>query len=80
MSEPDEVRDLLPAWALDAVDDVERARVERALREDPELAAEAQALRETAARLAAGSAVPPPARLRSEVLDAVAATPQEETG
>ena len=37
----DEVRSLLGAWALDAVDDVERATVERALRDDPELAAEA---------------------------------------
>ncbi|MGC5616531.1 anti-sigma factor domain-containing protein [Georgenia sp. Z1491] len=72
-----EVDALLHAWALDAVDDAERARVERAVREDPELAAEARALRETAALLAEGGAIAPPEGMRARVLGAVARTPQE---
>ncbi|WP_425554611.1 hypothetical protein, partial [Georgenia daeguensis] len=74
MSEHDAERELLGAWALDAVDDVERAAVERAIREDPELAAEAGALRETAARLADAGAVAPPPALREAVLAAAAGT------
>lgn len=73
---PDDVRDLLAAWALDAVDDVERARVERAIREDAELAAEARALMETVALMAEAAAAPPPPALRATVLAQVAATPQ----
>lgn len=72
----DDVRDLLAAWALDAVDDVERARVERAVAEDPALADEARALRETAARLAQGSATPAPAHVRDAVLGALTRVPQ----
>jgi anti-sigma-K factor RskA len=74
----DDVRGLLPAWALDAVDDVERRRVERAIRDDPELAAEAAALLDTAAGLAAGSAITPPSEMRARVLAAVADAPQVE--
>lgn len=71
-----DVRDLLAAWALDAVDDVERARIERAIRDDPELAREARSLVETASRLAETSALRPPPALRAGVLSAVAVTPQ----
>ncbi|MPV38800.1 hypothetical protein GB881_17450, partial [Georgenia subflava] len=70
-------RELLGAWALDAVDDVERAAVERAIREDPEVAAEARALRETVARIAEADAVAPPPSLRGEVLTTVTTTPQD---
>ncbi|WP_447924444.1 anti-sigma factor [Georgenia muralis] len=77
MSDHRAERELLGAWALDAVDDVERAAVERAIREDPEVAAEARALRESAAMLAAAQAAPPPPGLRDTVLAAVATTPQE---
>lgn len=61
-------RDLLGAWALDAVDDAERAAVERAIAGDEELAAEARELRETVAQLAEGDAEPPPPHLRDAVL------------
>jgi anti-sigma-K factor RskA len=71
-------RELLGAWALDAVDDVERAAVERAIREDAELAEEARALRETAALLAAGEAAAPPADVREKVLTTIAQTGQED--
>ncbi|WP_432542360.1 anti-sigma factor [Kineococcus sp. SYSU DK002] len=66
---------LAAAWALDAVDDDERAAYERRLREHPEERADADALREAASHLADGE--PPPERLRAAVLAAVAATAQE---
>jgi anti-sigma-K factor RskA len=72
----DDTRDLLGAWALDAVDDLERAAVERALRDDPQLADEARALTETAALLAVHGAVAPPATLRAAVLDRIATETQ----
>lgn len=72
----DEVRDLLAAWALDAVDDVERATVDRALRDDPALAAEARSLQETTALLAASGSTPAPAHLRGSVLDRIGTTAQ----
>jgi len=73
--DPD-ARDLLAAHALDAVDDVERARVERLLRTDAEAATESVSFVETAARLAVVAAVPPPAALRSRVLAEVSRTRQ----
>ncbi|TKR24117.1 hypothetical protein FA014_07865, partial [Cellulomonas hominis] len=44
-------RELLGAWALDALDDAERARVDDLIARDPEAAREARSLRETAAVL-----------------------------
>ncbi|MEE6294922.1 anti-sigma factor [Georgenia wangjunii] len=76
MREQDE-RDLLGAWALDALDGPERDAVERAMARDPELAAEGRALQEVAALLAADSAAPPPGAVRARTLDAIARTPQE---
>ncbi len=73
----DDARDLLGAYALDAVDDVERARVERLLREDADAAAEAASFRETASRLAVAVAATPPPALRARVLAEVARTRQE---
>jgi anti-sigma-K factor RskA len=67
--------DLAAAWALDALDEDERVRFEARLRTDPEERREADALRETASRLA--RPVEPSARLRADVLAAVARTPQE---
>ncbi|UFU06823.1 anti-sigma factor domain-containing protein [Ruania halotolerans] len=69
----DEVRALLGAWAIDAVDDVERQAVERALAEDPDLAREAAELREAVAQLAEAERTPVPAALRERVLLEVAA-------
>ncbi|NAZ87829.1 hypothetical protein GTR00_17260, partial [Kineococcus sp. T90] len=68
---------LAGAWALDALDDDERAAYEERLRRDPAERREADALREAASRLGVASAVPPPERLRASVLAAVAATAQE---
>lgn len=72
----DDTRDLLGAWAVDAVDDLERRTVERAIAQDPELAREARALRDSVGRLAEAEASPPPEELRARVLDEVARTPQ----
>lgn len=54
---PEEVRELLPLYALGALEPAERERLEAALKNYPELWAEARALQETAADLA--ELVPP---------------------
>lgn len=73
--ENDDIRDLLPAWALDAVDDDERALVEARLATDPELRAEADELLALTADLGDGDIAPPPS-LKASVLDTIADTPQ----
>ena len=70
------VSSLTGAYALDALDELERARVERHLAECDRCAAEARSFRETAALLAAAAATPPPPRLRARVLDEVNRTQQ----
>ncbi len=66
-----DVRDLLPAYALDAVDDVERRAVERLLAADPDARRELDEYRDVVAAFAVESD-PPPA-LRDAVLARVAA-------
>jgi anti-sigma factor RsiW len=56
---PDELADLLAAYALDALDDDERAWVEAHLARDPEAAIEARELRITASLLASAGGPPP---------------------
>lgn len=65
------------AWALDALDDEERAQVERWLAADPEAAAEARSFEETAGELA-GSLAPlqPPPALKAAVMGRIATTRQ----
>src|SRR2546429_2998612 len=72
-----EVHTLVGAYALDAVDDVERAAVERHLRGCVACAAEAAELRATAARLVDAAAVAPPPRLREAVTARIRRTRQE---
>ena len=67
-----DVRDLLPAYALGAVDDVERRAVERLLAADPDARRELDEYRDVVAAFAVESA-PPPA-LRDTVLARVAAS------
>ena len=62
-----EVHALSGAYAVDALDDLERARFEAHLRECAECQAEVDSLREAAASLAL-DAVEPPEQLRAEVL------------
>ncbi len=76
MSTDDDTRALLGAYALDAVDDVERRQVERLLERDAEAAREVAGLHATAALLGAAGATQPPAALRADVLAAIARTRQ----
>ncbi len=76
MSENPELSTLTGAYALDAVDDIERARVERLLAESPEAAAEVASFQETAAWLAAAASTEAPASLRASVLSQVHTTRQ----
>jgi anti-sigma factor RsiW len=71
-----DIHSLVGAYALDALDDVERAAFDRHLRECPSCRAEADELRETAARLAEGAWSAPPPGLRDDVLAAVTNTRQ----
>lgn len=64
------------AYALDAVDDVERAAVERHLRDCPTCAIEVAEFAEAAARLGAAGAVAPPIELRDRVLASARTTRQ----
>jgi hypothetical protein len=73
-------RELIGAWALDALDPAERAQVDDLLARDPDAAREARSLQETAAVLAAAVAVPAPDDVRAAVLAAVARTAQDGTG
>ncbi|MEU4692370.1 anti-sigma factor [Actinoplanes sp. NPDC023714] len=71
-----DIHALVGAYALDALDDLERAAFERHLRECEPCRLEADDLRETAARLADGAWSVPPPRLRENVLAAVSTTRQ----
>ena len=72
----EDVRDLLGAYALDAVDDVERRAVERLVERDPAVARELAELRATAAMLGFAVAATPPASLRADVLSRITGTAQ----
>jgi anti-sigma-K factor RskA len=75
-----DIHSLSGAYALDAVDDIERAAFERHLRECSSCSLEVLELRETVGRLSDSVAVEPPPRLRASVLQAVARTPQTPPG
>ncbi|MDI2129723.1 anti-sigma factor [Yinghuangia seranimata] len=64
----EDVHALAGAYAVDALDDRERELVERHLEVCQACRDEVRELRETAARLAAATSVPPPDRLRERVL------------
>ncbi len=74
-SEP-EVHDLAAAYALDALDDAERAAFERHVSSSAALQAEVAEHRATLDHLADATAVEPPATVRADVLAAIADTPQ----
>jgi len=73
---PDDVRSLLGAYALDAVDADERIAVEELVAADPGAARELAELSAVAATLGAAVAGDPPAALRSSVLAAIAGIAQ----
>jgi hypothetical protein len=68
-----DIHALSGAYAVDALDDLERARFVRHLEECPECRAEVDSLREAAALLSLATAVPPPADLRARVLQDITA-------
>ena len=75
MTTPD-IHALVGAYALDAVDDLERAAFERHLQTCEGCRGEVDELRETASRLADSTWSIPPPRLRTDVLAAVGRTRQ----
>ena len=72
----EDIHALVGAYALDAVDDLERAAFERHLADCATCRADADELRETAARLAGSTWSAPPPRLRTEVMAAIGRTRQ----
>jgi anti-sigma-K factor RskA len=75
MTSPD-IHALGGAYALDAVDDLERVAFDRHLAECEACTVEIAEYRETVTRLAEGSWSVPPPRMREQVLARAAATPQ----
>lgn len=75
-SEHGHVHDLVAAYSMDALDEVERARFERHLAGCGTCSAELRDFTETAARLGSAAAVRPPVGLRERVMTAVRATRQ----
>lgn len=71
-----DIHALVGAYALDAVDDLERVAFERHLADCDACRTEADELRETATRLADSTWSVPPPRLRTEVLTAIGQTRQ----
>jgi anti-sigma-K factor RskA len=66
-----DIHALSGAYAVDALDDIERAQFERHLAECPTCTAEVRSLRETAALLAETTATAPSAELRARILAGV---------
>ncbi|MFF5230528.1 anti-sigma factor domain-containing protein [Dactylosporangium sp. NPDC000521] len=77
MAETVDIHALAGAYALDAVDDLERAAFDRHLRECGACAVEVAELRETASWLTHAVAEAPPPRLRESVLAEIGRTAQE---
>ena len=63
-----DIHALSGAYAMDALDDLERAQFKRHLAQCPECAAEVESLREATAMLAETTAVAPPPELRARLL------------
>ena len=72
-----ELHSLVGAYALDALDERERAAYEQHLAECPTCAAEVREFQATAARLGEAVSASPPAGLREAVLAAARRTPQQ---
>src|SRR3989442_2763116 len=75
-----DIHTLVGPYALDAVDDLERARFDRHLAECESCVQEVAELRATAGRLADITELTPPARLKDAVLTQVARTRQVGAG
>lgn len=73
----DDMRDLVGAYAMDALDEDERAAFEVYLADHLDVQAEVEALRAAAAGMARMAERPPPPTLRRSVLDAIRDVEQE---
>jgi anti-sigma-K factor RskA len=73
----DQLRELLALEAVGALTETERAELDAAIEDRPDLRAELESLRGAAATLADAVSEPPPSQLRARVLDTIAVTPQE---
>lgn len=74
-----DLRDLAPAYALDALDEFDRARFERALASSPELQAEVDSFRAIASGLGdAVEPIAPPPSLKASLFDRLDSAPQEQ--
>jgi negative regulator of sigma E activity len=73
----EELRELLALEAVGALDDTERAELDAAIEDRPELRAELESLRSAAVTMAEAVTTEPPPGLRARVLETIAATPQE---
>ena len=67
-----EIHALSGAYAIDALDDIERAQFERHLAECPDCRDEVDSLREASAALAEAVAAPPSDALRERILGEIA--------
>ncbi|MDQ6935809.1 MAG: anti-sigma factor [Actinomycetota bacterium] len=72
MSDLTQIHALSGAYAVDALDDIERQMFGRHLADCAECRAEVESLREASSRLAEIEAVTPPAHLRASVLSSIA--------
>jgi len=76
MTTPPDVHALAGAYALDALDDIERSMFDDHVAECPACAMEVAELRETASKLAAEAATTPPLSLKRAVMAQIAGTRQ----
>lgn len=74
----DDVQELLGAYVLDAVDDVERRRIERAIAADPDVAAEVDRLRVAVTALDDDAEIAPPPQLWDAIRTSIDEGPPRE--
>jgi anti-sigma-K factor RskA len=72
----EQLRELLALEAVGALSETERAELDAAIEDRPDLRAELESLRGAAATMADAVSEPPPSGLRARVLDTIATTPQ----
>jgi anti-sigma-K factor RskA len=77
MNGEDQLRELLALEAVGALSDAERAELDAAIEDRPDLREELESLRAAALTMADAVSEPPPPALRGRVLDAITTEPQE---
>jgi anti-sigma-K factor RskA len=77
MNGEEELRKLLALEAVGALSDAERAELDVAIEDRPDLRDELESLRTAALTMADAVSEPPPSTLRGRVLDAITTVPQE---